>query len=87
MKKKLEPILLGLNKSIGTPIDFKKYRLESWYDKSIDQKEISYRDHKGDKQIRVEIWNVEDCYLWELLHIHGVKDDIKEGEQIVLTWP
>jgi hypothetical protein len=87
MKKK-HPylIMIGLDANRQSNVDWAKYKPEVWHDASIEHRSINYRDHKSDRQIREETWDTEDCYCWYLLNVHGVKDNEREGEQIVLIW-
>jgi hypothetical protein len=87
MKKK-HPylILIGLDANRPCNVSWSKYQPEVWHVASIDQRTINYRDSKSIYQVREETWDVTDCYCWLLLNVHGVKDNDREGEQVVLIW-
>lgn len=85
-KKQPYLTLIGLDANRKCNIDWSKYTPEVWHDGSIDQKVISYRDEKTLCQVRAETWDVYDCCQWYLLNVHGIKDNVRDGENISLRW-
>ena len=87
MKKK--PLLTyGINHKLPTLVDMSKYKKHCvWTSFSDGWAEVNYMDIRGMRQVRSEFWSDADLDVWKLLNVHGVKDNLREGEQIVLTWP
>ncbi|HUU88323.1 MAG TPA: hypothetical protein VMX17_11285 [Candidatus Glassbacteria bacterium] len=87
MKKK--PLLThGINPKLPTLVDMSRYEKHCvWTSFSDGWAEVYYTDKQGKRQIRFEFWSDADLDVWKLLNVHGVKDNEREGEQIVLTWP